>query len=155
MLWQLSATPAFRAPTRTKCGQLAAMSEQGIPPERIFVDKQSGKDFERFAWKSLIENLRPAGDLLYIKSIDRIGRNYDELLRQWRVITKELCVDTVAQVINQRFLIRVCKESLRLVTGCFATLPTCPVRKCSIRSLSHMGRDEISLRCGGYSRLRS
>ena len=72
--------------------QMIAMSEQGIPPERVFIDKQSGKDFERPAYKSLLENLKP-GDLLYIKSIDRLGRNYDEIQNQWRILTKERCVD--------------------------------------------------------------
>ena len=72
--------------------QMIAMSEQGIPPERVFADKQSGKNFERPAYKLLLENLNP-GDLLYIKSIDRLGRNYDEIQNQWRVITKERRVD--------------------------------------------------------------
>ena len=74
--------------------QLIAMSEQSIPPERVFTDKQSGRDFERTAWKSLMENLKP-GDLLYIKSIDRLGRNYEEIISQWRVLTKERGVDIV------------------------------------------------------------
>ena len=72
--------------------QMIAMNEQGIPPECVFTDKQSGKDFERPAYKSLLENLKP-GDLLYIKSIDRLGRNYDEIQNQWRILTKERCVD--------------------------------------------------------------
>ena len=74
--------------------QMIAMREQGIPPERVFTDKQSGKDFERPAYKSLLENLKP-GDLLYIKSIDRLGRNYAEIQKQWRILTKERCVDIV------------------------------------------------------------
>jgi len=69
-----------------------AMSELDIPPERIFSDKQSGKDFDRPAYKALMEKLRP-GDLLYIKSIDRLGRNYDEIQNQWRILTKERRVD--------------------------------------------------------------
>jgi len=72
--------------------QMIAMSEQGIPPECVFADKLSGKDFERPAYKSLLENLKP-GDLLYIKSIDRLGRNYNEIQNQWRILTKERCVD--------------------------------------------------------------
>jgi len=72
--------------------QMIAMREQGISPECVFADKQSGKDFERRAYKALMENLKP-GDLLYIKSIDRLGRNYDEIQRQWRVLTQERCVD--------------------------------------------------------------
>jgi len=74
--------------------QMTAMSENGITPDRVFTDKQSGRDFERPAWKSLLDNLKP-GDLLYIKSIDRLGRNYDEILNQWRTLTKEHCVDIV------------------------------------------------------------
>ena len=68
------------------------MSEQGIPPERVFADKMSGKDFDRPAYKALLESLKP-GDLLIISSIDRLGRNYDEIQNQWRVLTKERCVD--------------------------------------------------------------
>jgi DNA invertase Pin-like site-specific DNA recombinase len=74
--------------------QMTIMSEHGVPPERMFTDKQSGKDFERPAYKSLLENLKP-GDLLYIKSIDRLGRNYDEIIENWRILTKELDVDIV------------------------------------------------------------
>ena len=72
--------------------QMIAMSEQGVPPSRIFIDKQSGKDFERPAYKLLLKNLSQ-GDLLHIKSIDRLGRNYDEIQKQWRILTKERCVD--------------------------------------------------------------
>jgi len=74
--------------------QMITMNEYGIPPNRVFTDKQSGKDFERQAYKSLVENLMP-GDLLYIKSIDRLGRNYDEIQNQWRILTKERRVDIV------------------------------------------------------------
>jgi DNA invertase Pin-like site-specific DNA recombinase len=72
--------------------QRIAMGESGVPPERVFTDKQSGKDFEREAYKALIDKLGP-GDLLYVKSIDRLGRNYEEILGQWRVITKEKGAD--------------------------------------------------------------
>ncbi len=68
--------------------QLAAMREFGVEEELIFRDKLSGKDFERPAYQKLLRTLRP-GDTLVIKSIDRLGRNYDEILEQWRVITKE------------------------------------------------------------------
>lgn len=68
--------------------QLCAMAEQNIPQERIFVDKQSGKDFNRPQYKRLLKKLKP-GDLLIVHSIDRLGRNYDEILEQWRIITKE------------------------------------------------------------------
>jgi DNA invertase Pin-like site-specific DNA recombinase len=74
--------------------QIIAMNEQGIPPENVFADKISGKDFERPAYKSLLEILKP-GDLLYIKSIDRLGRNYEEILTHWRLLTKERQVDIV------------------------------------------------------------
>jgi len=72
--------------------QLIAMQEQGIPPERIFIDKQSGKDFDRPAYKQLVGQLKTS-DLLFIKSIDRLGRNYDEIQNQWRILTKEKGVD--------------------------------------------------------------
>ena len=72
--------------------QLLAMSELDIPAGRIFVDKQSGKDFDRPAYRSLLKKLKE-GDLLYVKSIDRLGRNYDEILSQWRTLTKERGVD--------------------------------------------------------------
>jgi len=72
--------------------QVIAMQELGIPEARIFIDKVSGKDFERPAYKRLAEQLK-YGDLLYIKSIDRLGRNYDEIQNQWRILTKEKGVD--------------------------------------------------------------
>jgi len=72
--------------------QIIAMFELNIPPSQIFIDKISGKDFERPAYKLLTKKLNP-GDLLYIKSIDRLGRNYDEIQNQWRVLTKERGVD--------------------------------------------------------------
>ena len=74
--------------------QLISMKGQKIPTKNLFTDKQSGKDFERPAYQKLLKRLK-AGDLLYIKSIDRLGRNYEEILNQWRVITKEKCVDVV------------------------------------------------------------
>lgn len=74
--------------------QLAAMKKLGISPENIFEDKQSGKDFNRPKYKKLMKKLKP-GDLLYVKSIDRLGRDYDEIIYQWRRITKEMCVDIV------------------------------------------------------------
>jgi len=74
--------------------QMIAMAEQGIPDQRIYMDKLSGKDFERPRYKALVRRLR-SGDVLYIKSIDRLGRNYDEILEQWRIITKEKSVDIV------------------------------------------------------------
>ena len=68
--------------------QLTAMREFGVPAKNIYVDKQSGKDFEREQYKRLIRRLRE-DDVLVLKSIDRLGRNYDEILEQWRIITKE------------------------------------------------------------------
>ena len=68
--------------------QLVAMKDFGIPDGNIFTDKQSGKDFNRPAYKRLMKKLKP-GDTIVIKSIDRLGRNYDEILEQWRIITKE------------------------------------------------------------------
>ena len=74
--------------------QLIAMNEVGVPPERIFTDKVSGRDFDRTEYKALIGKL-VAGDLLYIKSIDRLGRNYDEIQNQWRILTKDRGIDIV------------------------------------------------------------
>ena len=74
--------------------QLIAMAEAGVARGNIFMDKQSGKDFERPNYKRLMKKLRP-GDTLIIKSIDRLGRNYEEIQNQWRIITKEKKVDIV------------------------------------------------------------
>jgi len=68
--------------------QLVAMREFGVMDGNIFLDKQSGKDFHRQAYRKLLKKLKP-GDTLVIKSIDRLGRNYGEILEQWRIITKE------------------------------------------------------------------
>ena len=72
--------------------QTVAMHELNIPEPNIFVDKVSGKDFERPAYKALVEILEP-GDLLWISSIDRLGRGYEGILNEWRVLTKERGVD--------------------------------------------------------------
>lgn len=64
------------------------MQEFGVPPERTFVGRQFGKDFDRPEYKRLMRRLRK-GDTLVVKSIDRLGRNYDEIIEQWRIITKE------------------------------------------------------------------
>ena len=74
--------------------QLIAMAESGVTRANIFMDKQSGKDFERPNYKRLMKKLRP-GNTLIIKSIDRLGRNYEEIQNQWRIITKEKKVDIV------------------------------------------------------------
>ena len=68
--------------------QLVAMREFGVEESRIVLDKQSGKDFDRPGYRRLVQTLK-AGDTLVIKSIDRLGRNYDEILEQWRQLTKE------------------------------------------------------------------
>ncbi|HCC34285.1 MAG TPA: resolvase [Ruminococcaceae bacterium] len=68
--------------------QLIAMRDFGVQGSSIFLDKQSGKDFERPAYRRLMKRLRP-GDTLVVKSIDRLGRDYGEILEQWRIITKE------------------------------------------------------------------
>jgi len=72
--------------------QLLALRERAVPPGNIFLDKQSGKDFKRPQYRRLIKKLKP-GDLLYILSIDRLGRNYHEIQEQWRVLTKDMGVD--------------------------------------------------------------
>ncbi len=72
--------------------QLRAMRDWGVPRERIFVDKQSGKDFDRPKYRRLLRRLR-RGDVLYVLSIDRLGRNYEEIQNQWRVLTREIGAD--------------------------------------------------------------
>lgn len=72
--------------------QLIALSEVGVADDNIYIDKQSGKDFERPQYKRMIKKLK-SGDLLYILSIDRLGRKYEEIQRQWRVFTKDIGVD--------------------------------------------------------------
>jgi len=74
--------------------QLVDLNEFNIPPENIYIDKQSGKDFNRPSYQELIKHLKER-DLLYIKSIDRLGRNYEEIQNQWRILTKEKGVDIV------------------------------------------------------------
>ncbi len=72
--------------------QIIALKEMGVPEENIFVDKQSGKDFNRPQYKRLLRKVK-ADDLICIKSIDRLGRNYGEILEQWKLITKDKRVD--------------------------------------------------------------
>ena len=72
--------------------QLLAMQDKQIPLKNIYIDKQSGKDFDRPKYKKLVKKLK-AGDLLYIMSIDRLGRNYEEIQKQWRILTKEIGID--------------------------------------------------------------
>lgn len=72
--------------------QILALLEMGVPEQNIYVDKQSGKDFNRPQYKKMLRRVKP-DDLIYIKSIDRLGRNYTEILDQWKVITKDKRVD--------------------------------------------------------------
>ena len=72
--------------------QLIAMRELSVAEKNIFMDKQSGKDFQRPQYQRMVKKLKP-DDLLYVKSIDRLGRNYEEILEQWRILTREKGVD--------------------------------------------------------------
>ncbi len=74
--------------------QMIALREVGVPDKNIFIDKQSGKDFQRPKYKRLLRRVKP-NDLIYVKSIDRLGRNYEEIQDQWRLLTKEKRVDIV------------------------------------------------------------
>ena len=74
--------------------QLLALKELSIPEKNLFIDKQSGKDFDRPQYRKMVRKLKK-DDLLYIKSIDRLGRNYSEILEQWRILTKEKGIDIV------------------------------------------------------------
>ena len=74
--------------------QRLALAALPVPKENIYMDKQSGKDFDRPQYRTLVRRLK-RDDVLYIKSIDRLGRNYREILEQWRVLTKEKGVDIV------------------------------------------------------------
>lgn len=75
--------------------QLIALKEIGVADRNIYLDKQSGKDFDRPQYKKLLRKMKK-DDLLYIKSIDRLGRNYEEIQQQWRLLTKEKGIDIVA-----------------------------------------------------------
>ena len=72
--------------------QLIALQPFNIPPCNLFIDKESGKDFDRKKYRQLIRRLKP-GDLIIVKSVDRFGRNYAEIIEQWRIITKEKGAD--------------------------------------------------------------
>lgn len=74
--------------------QLIALGAVGVTGKAVFLDKQSGKDFDRPQYKRLVRKLK-RDDLLYVKSIDRLGRNYDEILQQWRFLTKDKGIDVV------------------------------------------------------------
>ena len=72
--------------------QMVALHQVGVEDKHIFMDKQSGKDFDRPQYKKMVKKMRH-GDLLYVLSIDRLGRNYDEIQHQWRILTKEIGID--------------------------------------------------------------
>ncbi len=72
--------------------QLLALRQIGVAEQNIFIDKQSGKDFQRPKYKKLLQRAK-RGDVLYVLSIDRLGRNYNEILEQWRILTKEKGID--------------------------------------------------------------
>ena len=74
--------------------QLIALKEYGIPERNIFTDKQSGKDFNRHSYKRLVKMLRK-GDVLVVKSLDRLGRNYNDVIQQWQKITKKIKADII------------------------------------------------------------
>lgn len=80
------------SPDQNEDRQIICMRELQVPKENIFVDKQSGKDFNRPQYKKLLRKVKQ-DDLIYIKSIDRLGRNYSEILEQWKVITKDKKAD--------------------------------------------------------------
>lgn len=73
---------------------MLALNEKEVPEQNIYIDKQSGKDFKRPMYNRMLKKLRE-DDLIYVKSIDRLGRNYEEILEQWRILTKEKKVDIV------------------------------------------------------------
>lgn len=74
--------------------QIAALEKVSVPEENIYIDKQSGKDFDRPNYQNMMNKLH-AGDVVFVKSIDRLGRNYDEIIEQWRILTKTKDVDIV------------------------------------------------------------
>lgn len=74
--------------------QVIALKEHGVDMNHIYIDKQSGKDFNRKAYKRLVRKIK-RDDVIIVKSIDRLGRNYDDILEQWRLLTKEKGADIV------------------------------------------------------------
>ena len=74
--------------------QMIVMEKLKIPKNNLFIDKLSGKDFNRPSYKRMVRKMR-AGDVLYIKSIDRLGRDYTEIIEQWRILTKKKKADIV------------------------------------------------------------
>ena len=74
--------------------QIDALEAAGIENAKFFIDKSSGKDFNRQQYKKMLKRMR-LGDVLYVKSIDRLGRNYEEIIEQWRILTKDKGIDIV------------------------------------------------------------
>jgi DNA invertase Pin-like site-specific DNA recombinase len=89
--------------------QLMSMSEQDVPKENIFVEKASGKDFERPEYQKMLTILKE-GDILYLHSLDRMGRNYDAIIENWKILTKEKGVDIV--ILDMPILDTRCKKDL-------------------------------------------
>lgn len=86
------AISGFQRWARTRIDSGWRWSGWPSPKRNIYMDKQSGKDFDRPQYKRLVHRLK-SGDLLYVGSIDRLGRNYEEIQRQWRILTKEIGID--------------------------------------------------------------
>lgn len=82
------------AKDQNEARQIHSMRVLEVPERNIFIDKQSGKDFQRPSYQCMVNKLRE-GDLLYVKSIDRLGRNYGEIIDQWRILTKQKRIDIV------------------------------------------------------------
>ena len=76
--------------------QLVSLEKMGIPKKQIYIDRQSGKDFQRPAYQKIMRKIKE-GDVLVTKSIDRLGRNYEDIMEQWRIITKEKGADICIQ----------------------------------------------------------
>ena len=94
MLYQVYGYIRVSSRDQNEDRQRIALKEVGVPDKNVYFDKQSGKDFNRPRYKKLLRKMKK-DDLLYVKSIDRLGRNYEEILEQWRVLTKEKGVDIV------------------------------------------------------------
>ena len=94
MPWEVYGYMRVSSRDQNEDRQRAALYEVGVPEAHVFLDKQSGKDFDRCQYKKMVRKLKK-DDLLYVKSIDRLGRNYAVILEEWRVLTKERGVDIV------------------------------------------------------------
>lgn len=94
--------------------QMTAMENENIPKNQIFIDKKSGKDFDRKAYKRMLKKLKQ-GDTIFIKSIDRLGRNYEEIIEQWKVIT----IDKDADIVVIDFPLLNTKNQVNGLTGKF------------------------------------